>query len=312
MRIYSFIPSATEILYALGLGGQLCGVTHECDYPHEAREKPVAVRSLVDTSGLSQREIDDRVVESMAHGHGLYSIDKALLSENPPDVVITQELCDVCSVSLREVLATISDLSRECRVVSLKPRGLAGVLDDILTVGKACGAEPQARQLVRSLEERIEGVRMRARTLDRQRVFCVEWYDPIFASGHWIPEMVEIAGGNDALGLAGKDSRKISWESVKAFDPEVLILTPCGFDPQRAEDDVHLLSKNDGWPSLNAVRRGAVFASNGSAYYSRTGPRLVDGLELMARMIHPEAFGEETDPARVKRVAGLRPLERPQ
>lgn len=312
MRIYSFIPSATEILYALGLGGQLCGVTHECDYPHEAREKPVAVRSLVDTSGLSQREIDDRVVESMAHGHGLYSIDKALLSENPPDVVITQELCDVCSVSLREVLATISDLSRECRVVSLKPRGLAGVLDDILTVGKACGAEPQARQLVRSLEERIEGVRMRARTLDRQRVFCVEWYDPIFASGHWIPEMVEIAGGNDALGLAGKDSRKISWESVKAFDPEVLILTPCGFDPQRAEDDVHLLSKNDGWPSLTAVRRGAVFASNGSAYYSRPGPRLVDGLELMARMIHPEAFGEETDPARVKRVAGLRPLERPQ
>jgi len=311
LRIYSFIPSATEMVYALGLGDQLCGVTHECDYPPEAREKPVAVRSMVDTSRLSQREIDDTVVESMAHGHGLYTIDKRLLREVLPDVVITQELCDVCSVSLRDVLSTISDLSRSCQVVSLKPRGLNGVLEDILTVGEACGAEPAAEELVRSLEARIQAVRERAEALDRPRVFCVEWFDPIFASGHWVPEMVEIAGGEDALGLPGRDSRKIPWERVVAFDPEVLVLMPCGFDAERTAEDIPLISKNEGWQSVAAVRNGSVFATNGSAYYSRPGPRLVEGLELMSRMIHPETFGSKMPPERARRV-GLELLRSPQ
>ncbi len=248
---------------------------------------------------------------SLAHGHGLYTIDKAILSENPPDVVITQELCDVCSVSLRDVLSTISDLSKSCRVVSLRPRGLDGVLDDILTVGAACGAEPAAEALVRSLAARIERVRQGARSLARPRVFCVEWYDPVFASGHWVPEMVGIAGGEDSLGLAGQDSRRISWDRVVAFDPEVIILMPCGFDAQRTVEDIPLLSKNEGWRSITAVKRGAVFATNGSAYYSRPGPRLVEGLELMARMIHPEAFGSETPPERAKKVS-VQLLERPQ
>src|SRR5271169_2768998 len=147
------------MVYALGLGDQLCGVTHECDYPPEARGKPVVIRSLIDSAGMSQRDIDDRVVDSMAHGHGLYTIDRAKLRENEPDVVITQELCDVCSVSLREVLSTISELSKSCLVVSLKPRGLEGVLEDIVTVGQACGAEPAALGLVRSLEARVQRVR---------------------------------------------------------------------------------------------------------------------------------------------------------
>ena len=302
MKIYSFIPSATEMLFALGLGDQLCGVTHECDYPPEARGKPVAIRSLMDTSRMSQREIDEMVVESMSHGHGLYTIDKALLRENPPDVVITQELCDVCSVSLRDVLSTISDLSKSCQVVSLKPRGLSGVLEDILTVGKACGAEPAAEGLVTSLEARIRGVRERAEGLDRPRVFCVEWFDPVFASGHWVPEMVRIAGGEDSLGLAGRDSRKIPWELVVAYDPEVLVLMPCGFDVGRTAEDVPLLAKNQGWASIAAVRAGAVFATNGSAYFSRPGPRLVEGLELLSRMIHPEVFGGEMPTERAERV----------
>ena len=303
MKIYSFIPSATEMVYALGLGDQLCGVTHECDYPPDARTKPVAIRSLIDSSSLSQREIDDRVVESMTHGHGLYSIDKVLLRENKPDVVITQELCDVCSVSLRDVLSTISGLSSSCDVVSLKPRGLKGVLEDIVTVGRACGAETAARELVDSLERRIEAVRERAVALDRPRVFCVEWFDPIFASGHWIPEMVGIAGGEDALGLAGHDSRKIPWDRVLSYDPEVLILMPCGFEAERAVEDLPLLAKNEGWRSIAAVRAGAVFATSSSAYYSRPGPRLVDGLELMGRMIHPGTFGSEMPPERARKVA---------
>jgi len=311
LKIYSFIPSATEMVYALGLGDQLCGVTHECDYPPEARRKPVAIKSLIDSAGMSQREIDDRVVESITHGHGLYSIDKSLLRANMPDVVITQELCDVCSVSLRDVLSTISELSKSCKVVSLKPRGLKGLLEDILTVGEACGAEPAAEQLVGSLEVRIESVKERAESLHRPRVFCVEWFDPVFASGHWVPEMVEIAGGNDALGLAGKDSRKIPWERVLAYDPEVLILMPCGFDAERAAGDVPLLAKNEGWRSITAVRKGEVFATNGSAYYSRPGPRLVDGLELMAKMIHPGAFGSKTPHEKAKRL-GLQLLQSPQ
>jgi iron complex transport system substrate-binding protein len=309
LKIYSFVPSATEMVYALGLGDQLCGVTHECDYPPQARTKPVAIRSLIDSSSLSQREIDDRVVESMSHGHGLYSIDKSLLHENKPDVVITQELCDVCSVSLRDVLSTISDLSSSCNVVSLKPRGLKGVLEDILTVGRACGAETAARELVESLETRIDAVREVAEAIDRPRVFCVEWFDPVFASGHWVPEMVEIAGGEDALGLAGQDSRKIPWDRVLEYDPEVLILMPCGFEVERAVEDLPLLAKNEGWQSIAAVRTGAVFATSSSAYYSRPGPRLVDGLELMGRMIHPGAFGSEMPPDRARKVAIQPPRE---
>jgi iron complex transport system substrate-binding protein len=311
LRIYSFLPSATEMLYALGLGDQVCGVTHECDFPPEAKAKPVAIRPLKDASRMTQREIDDMVVESMSHGHGLYTIDKAMLRENPPEVVITQELCDVCSVSLRDVLSTISDLSTSCQVVSLKPRGLGGVLEDILTVGKACGAEPAAEELVRSLRARVRSVRERAEGLDRPRVFCVEWFDPLFASGHWVPEMVEIAGGVDSLGLAGRDSRKIPWERVVAYDPEVMVLMPCGFGVDRAAEDVPLLARNDGWRSIAAVKSGEVFATNGSAYYSRPGPRLVEGLELLSRIIHPDVFGSAIPRERAKRV-GLQLLRTPQ
>ncbi|HUH99525.1 MAG TPA: cobalamin-binding protein [Nitrososphaerales archaeon] len=311
MRIYSFIPSATEIVYALGLGGQLCGVTHECDHPADARTKPVAIRSRVDASGMSQREIDDLVVESVGHGHGLYSIDKELLRKNPPDVVITQELCDVCSVSLRDVLSTISELSKTCNVVSLKPRGLRGVLEDVVAVGNACGAQAEAKTLARSLQARIDRVGRRAAGLERPRVFCVEWFDPVFASGHWVPEMVGLAGGEDALALAGRESRKIPWEAVVSYDPEVMVLMPCGFDIERTMADLQALDSRPGWSSMTAVKTGRVFATNGSAYFSRPGPRLVDGLELLAKIIHPEVFGGELRLDRA-RLLDLQPVKAPQ
>jgi iron complex transport system substrate-binding protein len=302
LRIYSFLPSATEIVYALGLGDQLCGVTHECDYPAEAATKPVVVRSR-NSSAKSQREIDDLVAQSVSHGHGLYSIDRALLERVKPDVVITQELCDVCSVSLRDVLKTVNELSQECNVVSLKPRGLEGVLEDILTVGKACHAEERALALVDSLRRRIRAVETKAKGLARPRVFCVEWFDPVFASGHWVPEMVEIAGGHDALGRPGEDSRRISWEDVVSYDPETLVLIPCGFDTRRTTDDLPLLAARPGWSAIQAVRAGKVYATDGSAYYSRPGPRLVDGLEMMAKMIHPEVFGSDLPPEAARRLS---------
>jgi len=302
LRIYSFLPSATEMVYALGLGDQLCGVTHECDYPAEAASKPIVVRSR-HTSTKSQREIDELVAQSMSHGHGLYSIDRALLERVKPDVVITQELCDVCSVSLRDVLKTIDELSDGCSVVSLKPRGLDGVMEDILTVGEACHAEARARGLVASLRRRVRAVEKKAEGLARPRVFCVEWFDPVFASGHWVPEMVEVAGGHDALGRPGEDSRRISWDEVLSYDPEALVLIPCGFDVRRTMDDLPLLASRPGWSSMAAVRAGSVYATHGSAYYSRPGPRLVDGLEMMAKMIHPEVFGTDLPAEGARRVS---------
>lgn len=305
MRIYSFLPSATEIVYALGLGGQLCGVTTECDFPPGAREKPIAVESLLDPSTLAQSEIDARVVQSLSHGHALYRINRDLLARHKPGVVITQDLCDVCSVSLRETLKTVSDLSNDCEVISLKPRGLDGVLDDILTVGQACGVAARAERLVASLWRRIDRVAEDVTGMGVPRVFCVEWYDPIFASGHWVPEMVAFAGGADELALAGGESRRIGWEDVLKYDPEVLVLIPCGFGVGRAVADIGLLSGRDGWRDLTAVRRGWVFAADGSSYFSRPGPRLVDGLEMLPRMLHPDFYDWDVPPRSAVRVPPL-------
>lgn len=293
MKIYSFLPSATEIVYSLHLGDQLCGVTHECDYPPDARSKPVVVESLIDSSRLSQREIDERVIESMTHGHGLYKINREVLQRNKPDLVITQELCDVCSVSLRDVLKTVSELSKECKVISLTPRGLDGVLEDIITVGKACGVEERARRSVGRLKSRVATIQQRAMSLKRPRVFSMEWFDPVFASGHWVPEMVSVCGGRDELGRAGKDSRRIPWEDVITYNPEILILMPCGFSLKKTIEHVPLLQKLRGWNNLEAVKNSRVYATDGSSYFSRSGPRLFDGLEMMARMIHPEVFGSD-------------------
>jgi iron complex transport system substrate-binding protein len=302
LKVYSFLPSATEIVYSLGLGDQLYGVTNECDYPPEARSKPVVVQSLLDPSKMAQGEIDWRVVNDISHGHGLYRINRDLLLKDKPDLVITQELCDVCSVSLRDVLKTIAELANECEVISLEPHGLEGVLDDIVTVGDACGVEGRAGVLVESLRARIASVRDRARDLPRKRVFCAEWYDPLFAPGHWVPEMVDIAGGVEVAGRSGEESRKVGWSEVAARDPEVVVLIPCGFGVERAISDVGLLTRLEGWNDISAVRAGEVYAADGSSYFSRPGPRLVDGLEMLAKMVHPEVFGWDVPPAKAVRL----------
>jgi iron complex transport system substrate-binding protein len=300
LRIYSFLPSATEMVYALGLGDQLCGVTNECDYPPEARTKPVVVQSLLDPSAMSQ--IDWRVVNDLSHGHGLYRINRDLLLKERPDVVITQELCDVCSVSLRDVLKTATDLASQCNVVSLQPHGLDRVLEDIVTVGDACGAPARAGELAASLRSRVRSVREAAKSLPRKRVFCLEWYDPLFASGHWVPEMVSIAGGVEVAGRAGEESRRVAWDEVRASDPEVLVLIPCGFGVERAVSDLGLVTKLEGWEDVTAVKTGEVYAADGSSYFSRPGPRLVDGLETLAEILHPEVFGWDVSPQRAVRL----------
>ena len=291
MRICSLLPSATEIVYALGLGDQLYGVSHECDYPPEAAAKPTLIRSAFDQSSLSSLEIDHAVMERLRSGEGVYTIDQDLLRQAEPDLILTQELCDVCAVPYSEVKRAVDQLVSRPRLLPLSPSLLGDVLQDISRVGEATGREEQAGFLVRRLRERIDRVTARTATAaERPATFCLEWADPLYVAGHWIPEMVEMAGGIDGLGGKGKPSVPIEWERVVIYAPEVVILMPCGFDVERAVREMPLLTRLPGWSDLPAVQRGQVYAVNATAYFSRSGPRLVDGLELLAKILHPELF----------------------
>jgi iron complex transport system substrate-binding protein len=291
MRICSFLPSATEIVYSLGLGDQLYGVTRSCDYPAEALAKPVVVRSILDEEGLTSTDIDRIVKEHARNGQSVYHIDMEALRAADPDLILTQELCDVCAVGYQDVLTQVKDLPKTPRVVSLNPTSLEDVLRDMLTVGEVTGTSERARAAVAHLRQRIDAIRQRAAQVSRRpRVFCLEWMDPLFVSGHWIPEMVDIAGGTDGIGNHGTPSSQISWERVRGYQPEVVILMPCGADVPKTLSELDYVRALPGWSELPAVRHSRVYAVNASAYFSRSGPRLVDGLELLAQIIQPELF----------------------
>lgn len=304
MRICSLLPSATEIAFALGLGDQVVGVTHECDYPPEARTRPVVVKGLIDPH-QSSRQVDSTVGERLRAKKGLYAIDLALFREASPDFVLTQQLCDVCAVDYDEVVEASRALPKKPTIVSLSPNRLADLLHDIKRVGKAAGKEKEAEGLVRSLLKRIEAVRERASGSDhRPKVACLEWLDPIYSAGHWVPEMVEMAGGREGLAKKGEPSRRIEWNEVVDLAPDVLVLMPCGFDIERTLKEMQLLTGLTGWEDLPAVRQHNVFAVNGHAYFNRPGPRLVDGLEILAQILHPEIFPRKAAPEAVRRIGG--------
>jgi iron complex transport system substrate-binding protein len=291
MRICSFLPSATEIVYTLGLGDQLYGVTRSCDYPAEARAKPIVVRSILDEEGLTSGDIDRIVKEHARNGQSVYHIDMEALRAAEPDLILTQELCDVCAVGYQDVLTQVKDLPKKPRVVSLNPTSLADVLHDVLTVGEATSTSDRAQAAVSSLRQRIDAVRRQAaKATARPRVFCLEWMDPLFVSGHWIPEMVEIAGGTDGIGNHGTPSSQVTWETVRTYQPEVVILMPCGADVSKTLSELAYVQALPGWGDLPAVQNGRIYAVNAGAYFSRSGPRLVDGLELLAQIIQPELF----------------------
>jgi iron complex transport system substrate-binding protein len=297
MRIVSLLPSATEIVYALGLGDALVGVTHECDYPDAARAKPVVTRSLLEHSGATSEEIDDAVRGQLRDGLSLYALDRELLAELRPDLILTQALCDVCAVSLESVEMAVRDATDQFvdlapLVLSLEPHSLDDILATIATVGRAAGAAARAATVLEELRARIARVHERARGVrTRPRVACMEWIDPPFGPGHWLPEMIAMAGGAPGLGTAHADSQRISWGDMIAFAPEVIIVTPCGFDLERATAEAQrVLPRRTGWEALPAVRSGRVYVVDGNAYYSRPGPRIVDALELLAMLIHPDHF----------------------
>jgi iron complex transport system substrate-binding protein len=301
MRICSLLPGATEIVFALGLGDHIVGVTHECDYPPEARQKPVLVRAGFDSKRLTSSEIDREVSAILAGGSNLYTLDEQALRASAPDLILTQGLCDVCALDYNQVVEAARSLPHRPQIVSLNPQRLSDLFEDILRIGAATGAKEAAANLVRSFKQRVQLIGEREHG-PRPRVVCLEWFDPLYTAGHWVPEVVALAGGEDVLGRAGEPSAKIEWQKVLEAKPDTLLLMPCGFDVRRTAREATPLRRLQGWNDLPAVKAGNVFALNGSAYFSRPGPRLVDGLEILAHILHPGQFAGEASPMDAKRV----------
>lgn len=286
MRICTLLPSATEIAFALGLGDSVVAVSHECDFPPEARQKPVVVRGRIDANAHGSREIDALVQEHLSGGEGLYGLDFELFQRLGPELVITQGLCDVCAVGYDQVMAAAAALTPPARVLSLSPGSLGEVLRDITRVGNATGTPERAEALAGTLRERVERIAAGVpQDRPRPRVACLEWLDPLFSAGHWVPEMVELAGGTDVLAAKHESSARVSMETLVNAAPEVLVLMPCGFDERRTLEEWEALKERPEWQAIPAVAAGRVFAVDGSSFFSRPGPRLVDGLEVLARCV---------------------------
>jgi iron complex transport system substrate-binding protein len=261
------------------------------------------VKSVIDPERQDSGEIDRLVRAHVQKKNSIYTIDLPSFQAAAPDFILTQDLCDVCALDYNEVIEAARSLAREPKIVSLAPANLFDVLRDIEVVGEAAGRKREAEALVTNLKQRIARVRERAMSFDlKPRVACIEWLDPIYNAGHWVPEMAALAGGIDGLGKKGEPSKKIEWEALRAFAPEVVVLMPCGFDVQRSLKEASLLSRLDGWSNLPAVKNDRVYAVNGSAYFNRSGPRLIDGLEILAAIIHPEIFSDRLPPEAAQKV----------
>lgn len=304
MKIVSLLPSATELAYALGLGESLSGVTFECDYPADARTKPViSDTALPGEPPLGPNEIDTLVREHMDRRQPLYVLDKERIAEIQPDVILTQDLCRVCAVPSGQVEDALEELGCRSNVVSMDPQGLDDILDSFLDVGRVTGTESRARDLVDSLRARIDAVRTAAAELPAIRTLCTEWFDPPFVGGHWMPEMVGIVGGQNLLNEPRQRSRTTTWREIADAAPEVIVHMPCGYYLEDAEEEAHRLYDVPELRETSARSRGAIFATDASSYFSRPGPRIVDGLEILAWAIHPDHFPEPPRGA-IARVAG--------
>ena len=292
-RIVSLLPAATEIAAALGLIDQVVGVSHECDFPSEANKRQRVTRCPVHDAGLTSVEVDEWVRRALHENGTIYTIDEPLLRTLQPDVILTQKLCDVCAVGYGTVTKLAQTLPGPPRVVNLEPTSLADIFDDIRRVADACDVRGRAEKLIGDLSKRVENVRERStRIPDRPGCFLMEWVDPPFCSGHWGPELVEIAGGHDPLGRKHQPSAQIEWQQVLDARPEIIVLALCGYDIDRARRDYELLRRFPGFDSIPAADSGQVYVVNASAYFARPGPRIVDSLEILAGILHPCEFPE--------------------
>jgi iron complex transport system substrate-binding protein len=291
MRIVSLVPSATEMLFALGLGPDLVAVTHECDYPPGARELPKVTRDVL-PSGLDAAQIDAAVKERTLGGQSIYELDTEALHELQPELIVTQALCSVCAVSYDDVRAIADEIAGRPQVISLDPHTIGEVLGDARTLAQATDHKDAAVDLIAAAAARIDRVRLAVREARRLRVVALEWLDPPFVAGHWTPQLIDYAGGEDVLGFPGENSEQRTWEEIRAAQPDVVIVMPCGYDAEIAHREAEM--HRDELASLGA---GEVVAVDASAYFSRPGPRLVDGLELLAHILHPELVPEAPAPA---------------
>jgi iron complex transport system substrate-binding protein len=293
VKICSLVPAATEVLFALGLGDQVVGVTHECDWPPEAAERQAVTAALVETGELTSAEVDQAVAQAAANGKPLYAVDVEAWEQVDADVVIAQELCEVCAVSADQLDEIVRARSLEVDVVGYSPSTLDGVLVSILGLGVRFGAEPAADELIGGMRARLDRVRAALADADSSpRVFIAEWLDPPFAAGHWVPDMVTVAGGTEVAGMSGEPSYRMRWTDVAALEPDVVLLAPCGFDLDRTLTEVVTLDLSANLLGTPARRDSRVFAVDANAHFSRPGPRLVDGVELLAYLLHPEAYSD--------------------
>jgi len=301
MRIVSLLPSTTEIVCALGLEDSLAGITHECDYPASVIDKPRLTASRISQETMSSKEID-HAVRSQLDGHGsIYDLDEARLRELNPDLILTQELCDVCAVSYKTVERAARMFEAGVRVVSLEPNTIADIFENIRTVGELTERKSEAAKLVDDLSARLDRVReLTARSDYRPRTLMLEWLEPAFAPGHWVPEQVAIAGGDQGFGRAGRPSTTTMAEEIRAYAPEVIVLIPCGYYKEDILRQLPSANLPAGWEDLPAVRSGKVWATDATSYFSRPGPRVVDGVEILARILHPEVFGPPTEEQAVR------------
>jgi len=308
MRIVSLLPASTEILYAIGAGDSVVGVTHECDFPADAARKPKLIRPRVDPAA-APAELDRQVRELVERGESIYAVDAELLERLAPDLIVTQDLCHVCAASPEDLAAALSRLAREHapHVLMFTPHNLADVWNGIREIGEAVRCAPAAHALAAVLEQNVAAIeRSLAGVGQRPRVLCLEWFDPPYCGGHWVPEMVRLAGGTDPFGREGEPSFPITWEQILAAQPEVIVLMSCGYDIARNLEVWKSTPLPAGWNDLPAVQAGRVYATDSNAHFSRSGPRLAEGVAVLANLLHPErAVGARNSPAQWAVAIGL-------
>ncbi|GII88860.1 cobalamin-binding protein [Sphaerisporangium siamense] len=303
MRIVSLLPAATDLVACLGLAGDLVGRTHECDWPpEEVGSVPVVTRAELATDRMTSREISDAVGGAAHRGSSLYAIDVPRLAGLAPDVILTQDLCDVCAVSYTAVSEAVRVMGAAPRVISLEPRTLDDVLGCLLRVGQVLGVPEVAAQRAGELRDRLAAVRDAVAGRPRPRVAAIEWLDPLWPAGHWVPEQIGTAGGEPLLAAAGEHTGPMEWERLRAAGPEAVVLIPCGFTPERTEAECPVLTRLPGWSDLPAARDGRVWVLDGPAFFNRPGPRVVRGAEILAHVVHGVTAGAPVTPAEARRV----------
>ena len=304
LRIISFLPSATEILYEIGLDSQIVGVTHECNYPEAAKSKPRVINSSFDASTMSSKEIDDKIVELFSNGKDIYIVNDEILKELKPDLIVAQGICEVCSPFTKEIKRAISILGYNPKVIVLDPHNISDILDNINEIATNIGKIKEGKNLVKLLEGKINRIKkiseLKTNKEDLTKILCLEWIDPFFTAGHWVPEMVEIAGGINGLSKPKEQSRRASLEEIKKFDPDKIILMPCGFNIDRTikeyKNTITTLNKNQEWNNLRAIKNNELYVVDAGSYFSKPGPRTITGIEILAKIISPNEFNNIQTP----------------